>query len=95
LLCVLINSLIESSRGRIRCATIATTWRVAAICLAGLIGPAICQTSAPPVQPNLREQIRIGSFQSSKRSDNYGIASFVISNVSDKALNPIELTCWL
>jgi hypothetical protein len=44
---------------------------------------------------NLSEQIRIDSFQSSKRSDNYGIASFVISNVSDKALNPIELTCWL
>jgi hypothetical protein len=63
--------------------------------LVGLIRPAICQTSAPPVQPNRREQIRIGSFQSSKRSDNYGIASFVISNASDKALNSIELTCWL
>jgi hypothetical protein len=68
---------------------------VAAICLAGLIGPAICQTSSPPVQPNLREQIRIDSFQSAKRGDNYGIASFIISNATDKALNSIELTCWV
>jgi hypothetical protein len=68
---------------------------VAAICLAGLIGPAICQTSAPPVQPNLREQVRMDSFQSAKRGDNYGIASFIISNATEKALNSIELTCWL
>jgi hypothetical protein len=68
---------------------------VAAIYLVGLIGPAICQTSTPPVQPSLKEQIRIDSFQSSNRGDNYGIASFIISNDSDKALNSIELTCWV
>ena len=67
---------------------------VPAISLVGLIGPAICQTSPPLAQPSIREQIRIDSFQSSKRSDNYGIASFIISNATDKALNSIELTCW-
>ena len=33
--------------------------------------------------------------QSSTRGDNYGIASFTISNTSDKAINSIELTCWV
>jgi hypothetical protein len=68
---------------------------VPAISLVGLIGPAICQTSPPLAQPNIREQVRIDSFQSSKRSDNYGIASFIISNAAEKALNSIELTCWV
>ena len=60
-----------------------------------LIGPALCQTAAPPAQANISEQILIDSFQSYRRDDNYGIASFVISNTSDKALNSIELTCWV
>jgi hypothetical protein len=68
---------------------------VAPIYLVGLIGPAICQTSAPPAQPKLSEQIRIDSFQLSNRGDNYGIASFIISNTSDRAINSIELTCWV
>src|SRR6266852_7734350 len=68
---------------------------VAAIYLVGLIGPAICQTSTPPAQPSITEQIRIDSFQSSRRGDNYGIASFVISNNTDKALTSIELNCWV
>ena len=67
----------------------------AAICLVSLIEPAICQTSAPSGQASISEQIRIDSFQSRKRDDNYGIASFVISNTTDKALNSIELTCWV
>ena len=68
---------------------------VSAISLVGLIGPAICQTSQPLAQPNIKEQVRIDSFQSSKRSDNYGIASFIISNATEKALNSIEVTCWV
>src|SRR6266403_3388532 len=67
----------------------------AVIYLVGLIEPAICQTSMPPIQVNISEQIRIESFQSRRRADNYGIASFVISNTTDKALNSIELTCWV
>ncbi len=68
---------------------------VAAIYLVGLIGPAICQTSTPPAQASISEQVRIDSFQSFRRGDNYGIASFVISNTTDKSLTSIELTCWV
>ena len=69
---------------------------VAAIYLIGVIGPAICQTSTPlPAQASIGEQIRIDSFQTRRREDNYGIASFVISNTTDKALNSVELTCWV
>ena len=68
---------------------------VAAIYLVGLIGPAICQTSTPPAQASISEQVRIDSFQSFRRGDNYGIASFVISNTTDKSLSSLELTCWV
>src|SRR5260370_8302206 len=70
---------------------------LAAIYLVGVIGPAICQTSTPPppAQASVSEQIRIGSFQTRRRNDNYVIASFVISNTTDKALNSVELTCWI
>jgi hypothetical protein len=70
---------------------------VAAIYLVGVTGPAICQTSTPPppAQASISEQIRIDSFQMRRRDDNYGIASFVISNTTDKALNSVELTCWV
>ena len=68
---------------------------VAAIFLVGLIGPAICQTSTPPAQPGITEQIRIDSFESHNRGDNYRIASFVISNTTDKPIKSIELTCWV
>ena len=57
---------------------------VAAISWVSLIGPAIGQTSMPPAQASISEQIRIDSFQSSRRGDNYGIASFVLSNNTDK-----------
>jgi hypothetical protein len=67
----------------------------AAIFVVGLTGPAICQTSEPPVQASISQQIRIDSFQSFRRQDNYGIASFVISNTTDKALTSIELNCWV
>ena len=68
---------------------------IAVIYLVSLIEPAICETSTPPVQASISEQIRIDSFQSRKREDNYGIASFVISNTTDKSLKSIELTCWV
>jgi hypothetical protein len=68
---------------------------VAAISLVGSIGPAVCQTSTPPALAKISEQIRIDSFQSHRRADNYGIASFVIANTTDQALNSIELTCWV
>jgi len=67
----------------------------AAICLVSSIGPAICQTSTPAAPAGISEQVRINSFESRRRDDNYGIASFVISNTTDKALNSIELTCWI
>jgi hypothetical protein len=68
---------------------------IAATCLVGFIGPAICQSSTPPAQASISEKIRIDSFESHKRGDNYAIASFVISNTTDKALKSIELTCWV
>ena len=68
---------------------------IGGICLVGLVGPGICQTSTPPVQASISEQIRIDSFQSFRRQDNYGIASFVIANNTDKALTSIELNCWV
>jgi hypothetical protein len=68
---------------------------VVAIYLISLIGPGICQTSTPPTKAAITEQIRIDSFQSQKRADGYGIASFTISNTTDRALDSIELTCWV
>lgn len=59
------------------------------------IRPAICQTSTAPARAGIGEPIRIDSFQLRKRDDSDGIASFIISNATDKALNSIELTCWV
>jgi hypothetical protein len=68
---------------------------IAATFLVSSIEPAICETSIPPAQASISEQVRISSFQSHKREDNYGIASFVISNTTDRALDSIELICWV
>src|SRR3954468_1519368 len=65
-----------------------------AICLVSSIGAAISQSSTPAAQDRISEQVRVDSFQLEKRADNYGIANFVISNTTDKALNSIELNCW-
>src|SRR4051812_24971225 len=67
---------------------------IGVICFVCSVGAAICQTAAPPGQPGIGEQIHVDSFQLDKRADNYGIASFVIANTTDKALNSIELNCW-
>lgn len=57
---------------------------------------ALCQTPAATApKPTLSEAIRIEAFQSRKRADSYGIASFAISNGTDKPVNSIELMCWL
>jgi len=68
----------------------------AAIYIVGLIEPAICQTSAAPTSgtTSIAMQIPIGSFQWQRRNDD-GIASFVISNNTDKVINSIELSCWV
>ena len=68
---------------------------LAAIFLARFSTIAIGQTPPPPSEAKLSQQVRIDAFESHKRGDNYGIASFTISNDTSKPLNSIELTCWL
>ena len=68
---------------------------IGAICLVSSIGAAMSQSSTPAAQASISEQIRVDSFQLEKRADNYGIANFVISNTTDRALNSIELNCWM
>ena len=67
---------------------------MAAICFVSSVGPAIGQTSTPAAHASITEQIRVDSFQLDKRADSYGIASFVIFNTTDRALNSIQLNCW-
>src|SRR4051794_29070537 len=67
---------------------------IGTICWVSSLGAAIGQTATPPAPARIGEQVRVDSFQLEKRADNYGIASFVISNTTDKALNSIELNCW-
>ena len=67
---------------------------IAAVSMAGLIETGLCQTPTSPVQSNISDQIRIDSFETRKRDDDYGIASFVIANNTEKPLNSLELTCW-
>src|SRR5881227_2229428 len=68
---------------------------IGTICLLSSIGAAMSQTSTPGAQAGISEQIRVDSFQLEKRADSYGIANFVISNTTDRALNSIELNCWM
>jgi hypothetical protein len=65
--------------------------------LIGWVGPAICQPSTPqPLgTPDTAKQVAIGSFQWQRRDDDNGIASFVISNNTDKEIDSIELLCWV
>src|SRR4051794_39090980 len=64
------------------------------ICLVSSVEAATAQSSTPPGQPGISEQVHVDSFHLEKRADNYGIASFVIANTTDRALNSIELNCW-
>src|SRR3954471_6543304 len=68
---------------------------IGTICLLSSIGAAMSQTSTPGAHARISEQIRVDSFQLEKRADNYGIANFVISTTTDRALNSIELNCWM
>jgi hypothetical protein len=74
---------------------------VAAVSIASLIEAGRCQAPAPPVQPtppvqnDIRDQIRIDEFQLRKRDDDYGIASFVIANNTEKPVHSLELNCWI
>ena len=68
----------------------------APIYLISMIGPAICQSPMPPPAGagSIAQQIPISSFQWQKREDDNGIASFIITNNTDKVLDSIELNCW-
>jgi len=68
---------------------------IAAVSMAGLIETGLCQAPAPPVQSNISDHIRIESFQSRKRDDDNGIASFAIVNETEKQISSLELTCWI
>jgi hypothetical protein len=69
------------------------------VCCAGLcalVGAAAAQGAQPPVaQSGLGELVKINSFQTTRRPDHYGIASFVLSNGTDKKIESVELTCWM
>jgi hypothetical protein len=66
----------------------------AAVFLCCLVGAAVCQTPSVSTGQQL-QQVGIKGFETHKRADNYGIASFTISNETDAPLNSIELYCWL
>ena len=66
-----------------------------ALCLISFTGAAVGESSTPPGQSSIRDQVQVSSFQANRRDDNYGIASFVISNTTDRALSSIELNCWI
>jgi hypothetical protein len=64
------------------------------IYLTCMIGPAVCQDPTPPPAGAIAQQIPISSFQWQRREDDNGIASFIVTNNTDKALDAIELLCW-
>lgn len=69
------------------------------VCLGGLcvLADGVAAQDARPSAPGsaLAEQVKIASFQMVWRGDNYGIASFVLSNGTDKKIDSVELTCWV
>ncbi|MDN5005320.1 hypothetical protein ACFQZO_31150 [Bradyrhizobium sp. GCM10027634] len=61
-----------------------------------MVGAAAAQGAQPPaVRTDLSELVKIDSFQATRRADNYGIASFVLSNGTEKKIDSVELTCWM
>jgi hypothetical protein len=74
-------------RGQYMRLVLATVWTI------GFVMPGVCQTALPAAEPSLI-QVKIEAFETHKRADNYGIASFKISNETDRPLNSIELNCW-
>ena len=71
------------------------TRAIAGILLVGSIEQAACQASTPPVRAGISDQVRIDSFQTRKRDDDNGIASFAIANETERQINSLELTCWI
>lgn len=69
------------------------------VCCAGLwvlTDAAAAQVAGPPAaRSGLAELVKIDSLQTTRRADNYGIASFVLSNGTDKKIDSVELTCWM
>ena len=64
--------------------------------LCALGGVVAAQGTQPPVaHSGLSELVKIDSFQTTRRADNYGIASFVLSNGTDNKIDSVELTCWM
>ncbi|WP_439392985.1 hypothetical protein ACRQ5Q_27380 [Bradyrhizobium sp. PMVTL-01] len=69
---------------------------VCSMSLCALIDAAAAQDTRPTAaRPGLAELVKIESFQTTRRADNYGIASFVLSNGTDKKIDSVELTCWM
>ncbi|UWU74028.1 hypothetical protein N2603_28695 [Bradyrhizobium huanghuaihaiense] len=69
---------------------------VCSVALCAVIDAAAAQDTRPPAgQSGLGELVKIDSFQTTRRADNYGIASFVLSNGTDKKIDSVELTCWM
>ena len=68
---------------------------IAATCLASLTSIAFGETSPQLNAAQPTQHVRINAFEAHQRGENYGVASFTISNETDKPLNSIELTCWL
>jgi len=65
-------------------------------CLYAVDNTAAAQGAQPPAPRSaLAEQVRIESFQTTLRPDNYAMASFVLSNGTDKKIDSVELTCWM
>lgn len=63
--------------------------------LYALSGVAAAQSPQLPSQPSsLAGQVKIEALQTSRRSDGYGIASFVLFNGTDSKIDSVELTCW-
>ncbi|QOZ46509.1 hypothetical protein XH89_25840 [Bradyrhizobium sp. CCBAU 53340] len=61
-----------------------------------MVGAAAAQGAQPPAaRTDLSELVKIDSFQATRRADNYGIASFVLSNGTEKKIDSVELTCWM
>ncbi|QQO20290.1 hypothetical protein JJB98_10370 [Bradyrhizobium diazoefficiens] len=67
-------------------------------CLAGLYaltGVAAAQGPQLPDQPSsLADRVKIEALQTIRRSDGYGIASFVLFNGTDSKIDSVELACW-
>ncbi|MFB6421142.1 MULTISPECIES: hypothetical protein [Bradyrhizobium] len=67
-------------------------------CSAGLYALADIAAAQGPQLPGQQsspaDQIKVETLQTIRRSDGYGIASFVLFNGSDSKIESVELACW-